>query len=373
MQQNSIPAIAHMVDTTHLGGAERMAVNIVNDLCEANEYVIHLIVSRNEGVGSALTKPAVHTTCLHKTSSWDIVAFRKFITYLKVQKISILHAHTNSVYWALAAKMFFIPDLSVIWHDHLGARAESSSKFNLMASRFSRMLDGYIGVSEKVMGWAKRYIKLKPNRIIFLPNYPALKEPSLSAVDFFMSKRGTPTFLCLGNYRVEKEQLLLVKAFEQVLEDLPQARLWLAGKDIQPGYKSEVMQLIATLKLQEHITDMGECTDVAAIIKATDIGVFASRFEGLPVSLLEFGLLGKPVVATEVGEMPKILGNGKWGALVAPHKIDDLAKAMVQVGKDQVLRKIWANEFQQYVKLHYSKSVVISQLSGYYSIILGSL
>ncbi|HSC52893.1 MAG TPA: glycosyltransferase family 4 protein [Phnomibacter sp.] len=362
-----------MVDTTHIGGAERMAINFVNDLSKLDGFKLSLIISRSEGTGSSFILPGVNVECLQKKRAIDLAAFRRFIAFLKSNKIQLIHAHTNSVYWALAAKTLFLPNLFVIWHDHYGLRADSGRKFNFRASIWSRMLDGYIGVSALVMDWAHQYIKLSHDKMTFLPNYPELQQPSQNAIDRYKSKSGSPTFLCLGNYRVEKEQLLLVEAFKRVLQQLPDAKLWLAGKDIQPEYKASVLHMINMLQLQNHIVDWGECTDVASLMEAADIGVFASRFEGLPVSLLEFGLMGKPVVATEVGEIPKVLGFGKWGGLVPSLQMDALANAMVEIGKDKAQQIAWGKDFHHSVQVHYSKSAVIDQLATFYKIAFRSI
>ncbi|MCC6186540.1 MAG: glycosyltransferase [Chitinophagaceae bacterium] len=371
MQSEKRLSIAHMIDTTNLGGAERVAVNMINDLHQNTSFQVAMIISREEGYGSALLNSDIPKICLKKNGKFDIAAFVKFIIFLKKQKVDIIHAHTNSVYWSIIAKYFFLPNLHVIWHDHLGSRISSSEKFNKGVKMWGKWIDGYICVSETMLEWAKAHIILEKNKKIYLPNYPELKEPQFSELERFKALKGNVTFLSLANYRVEKEHFTLIKSFKEVLREIPDAKLWLAGKDIQPEYKKQVINLINELGLNDNVIDLGECKEVAALIQSADIGVVSSRFEGLPLSVLELGIYKKPIISTSVGEIPKILGDGKWGALVPPHDERTLAEEMVKLGKDVYLQIKWGRELSEFVNRNYSKNNVIRIVSTYYELFKG--
>jgi len=343
-----------------------MAINLINGLYEEGDFLPYLIVSRHKGTGSAFVRPEIEHFLLGKKRFSDWRAFNKLIKYLKDQNIKILHAHSTSYFWGILAKLF-VSDLKVVWHDHYGFRHLSSAKFNRMIKVLGKKLSGYIGVSNNLMDWAKANIRIADTRRILLANFPELSDPN-AKMDAVL--KGSPIFLLLGNYRAEKNHVWLVEVFREVLKQLPEATLLFVGKAIDADFKTKVLQRIDELGLQNKIFDLGESDNVATVIAHCDIGLFASKFEALPVSLLEFGLLGKPVISTNVGEIPNVLGNGIRGIVVPLDNIEIYVKEMVALGSDREKQNYLGRQLQQFVNANYSKASAIKKLNDFYTEIL---
>src|SRR5690606_41660781 len=73
---------------------------------------------------------------------------------------------------------------------------------------------------------------------------------------------------------------------------------------------------------------VGERDDVAALLPAFDVFVQPSRYEGLPLAVVEAMRCGVPVVATAVNAVPDVVVPGETGLLVAPQRPDQLAAAV---------------------------------------------
>ena len=67
----------------------------------------------------------------------------------------------------------------------------------------------------------------------------------------------------------------------------------------------------------------GSCSDTFNILKLSTIGVLASKSEGLPLALLEYGLANLPVVATNVGDCHRVISNINEGLLVESGKHEE--------------------------------------------------
>ena len=94
------------------------------------------------------------------------------------------------------------------------------------------------------------------------------------------------------------------------------------------------------------------CTDIKNILEQADIGVLSSESEGLPVSLLEYGLAKLPVVVTNVGDCAALVTNKQ---VVVPRKrSDQLADAIVSLIKDKELREKVAFDLHTEVLENYS-------------------
>lgn len=132
----------------------------------------------------------------------------------------------------------------------------------------------------------------------------------------------------VGRVTEDKGILTLLAAFQALrLQVAPRLRLMLVGPmqdrireaiDRQPGLGTDV-------------TAMGARPDPWRFLAAADLFVLPSRREGLPLSLLEAMASGLPVVATQVGDVPRVVRNQFTGLLVPSDDAAKLAEAIAWI------------------------------------------
>jgi glycosyltransferase involved in cell wall biosynthesis len=103
--------------------------------------------------------------------------------------------------------------------------------------------------------------------------------------------------------------------------------------------ETELRQTVATLGLEANVLFAGSRGDVPEILPAFDVFALSSRFEGLPIALLEAMATGLACVATGVGGIPEVITDGVDGVLVEPGNPAQLAGAMVDVLGDPARRR----------------------------------
>ena len=81
------------------------------------------------------------------------------------------------------------------------------------------------------------------------------------------------------------------------------------------------------MQLDHSICCLGVRSDVPQLLAASDIFVSSSHWEGLPVAILEAMMAGLPIVATAVGDIPKVV-TPEAGIIVPPQQPDCLAEAL---------------------------------------------
>ncbi len=112
----------------------------------------------------------------------------------------------------------------------------------------------------------------------------------------------------------------------------------------------------------DHKLDLlGTVPEAARYLKAFDIFVLPSRKEGLPYSILEAGLAGLPVVASDVGGIPEIIEDEKTGLLVPAGDIPRLKLAIEKLVANPNLRQKIGSALKQKIERGFSFSQMLEK------------
>ena len=99
------------------------------------------------------------------------------------------------------------------------------------------------------------------------------------------------------------------------------------------------MQVARAKGLADRFALTGWLHEVGPFLRALDVFVLPSRFEGLSLALLEAMAIGTPVVATNVGGAGEAVVSGETGLLVPPDSPAAMAEAIGRVLDDRNLRQ----------------------------------
>jgi glycosyltransferase involved in cell wall biosynthesis len=139
-----------------------------------------------------------------------------------------------------------------------------------------------------------------------------------------------PLAVCVGRVTRQKGQDLLLTAWDAVRESCPPARLAIVGSG----------DLLTTLRpnAPPGVSFVGPVDDAYCWYVAADVVVLPSRWEGLPLTMLEALAVGRSVVASDIPGIAEALPE-KAGALVHLGDVAALADAIGQRLRDRVLAR----------------------------------
>jgi glycosyltransferase involved in cell wall biosynthesis len=130
----------------------------------------------------------------------------------------------------------------------------------------------------------------------------------------------------------QKDYETLAKAAARVVTATPNIRFLIVGgysiEKMQVRHFEEVKRWLAANRVSEYFIFTDFRTDVPRLLRAMDIVVLSTHYEGLPLVLLESMASGKPVVATAVDGVPEIVTDEQTG-LLFPHQDDAMLAAHV--------------------------------------------
>jgi glycosyltransferase involved in cell wall biosynthesis len=353
------PGVLHLVDTLDPGGAERVAVNLVNHLSR-DHFRPFLGTTRREGPLASEVRADVGRLALNRTRTLDPGALRRLLDFVRENEIAILHAHASALFFAQLAAMMS-PHLKVVWHDHFGRYLHEQRPVWLWGSP-ARRAAAVIAVNEDLERWSVERLGVDPGRAVYLPNFVP-ETPEAASVPDLPGEPGRRV-VCVANLRVQKDHPNLLRAFERVLRDEPGAQLLLAGAEVEADHAARVRGEAAPFG--SRVAFLGSRSDVPALLRGCDVGVLASASEGFPLSLLEYGRAGLPAIATRVGQCAEILDDGEAGVLVPPGDPDSLAWEILALLRDSARRAVLGQRLEWRVRERYSAAAVMERLEAVY-------
>ena len=352
--------IVQIIDSLEAGGAERMAVNYANAL-EKKIVFSGLIATRKEGSLKNKIDTNVSYLFLEKKKSIDFQAVFRLRKYIKKNQIDIVHAHSSSFFIAVLVKLT-LPRIKIIWHDHYGTREKETKKENRTLIYLSTFFSAIFVVNLQLQEWSKK--NMRCSRVVFIPNFTTSETETeqLTSLKGIDGKR----IVFLANLKNPKNHILILKAFSELKLNENGWSLHLIGRDYFDNYSDQLKKHIASYSLENAIHLYGAKSDVRYILSQASIGVLASRQEGFPVTLLEYGLGNLAVISTNVGYCSSIIQNEVNGLLFDPQSDLEVKTQLKKITDDDSLRKTLGNNFKQSVEENYSEEVVIKKLISAY-------
>lgn len=246
-------------------------------------------------------------------------AIRNLFALCRRERPDLVHSHGEKADFAarIVCRLLGIPHVVTIhtlrpwhWRRRLGMFLERRMAF---------LTRQYIAVSSAVAGMLSQEVGVPPDRIRVIANWAP--EPVAVSTLGAIPHRGQPTIIHVARLDVAKGQDILLRGFDAVRLRYPHAVLWIVGA----GPLDEDLRRSAG----PGVEFLGDRWDVARLLGMADLFVLPSRWEGMPLSILEAMREGVPVVASHVGGIPELVEHGVTGTLFPPGDSSACAAAML--------------------------------------------
>ncbi|MEN0068297.1 MAG: glycosyltransferase [Myxococcota bacterium] len=356
--RKSPPSVTYVLTHLAYGGAETQVVELCRHVKELGWRPSILSLMRPSGLLERLADigvPVVHLDI--RRGSWTpriVTGLRREVTRLAP---TVLHSHTLPANFAarVIRPMTQVPVLVTSAHNIWEGGA--------LRMLFYRLTDRLTDLTTNCSTAAvDRYVDIKAapaSRIRYMPNGIDIDRfaPDPERRQAARSQLGLGdafVYLAVGRMTEQKDWPNLLDAAARALG--PNDRLLVVGEG---ELRNEVARGIVERRLGDRVQMLGTRTDIDDLMRAADVYVMSSAWEGLPIVLLEASAAGLPIIATNVGGNDQIVQPGVTGWLVPAQSANALAQAMMQVRQTPAARRAaMGQQARHHVATTYSMAAI---------------
>ena len=302
----------------------------------------------------------------------NIQCYRQLKKVIDEGGYDLIHCHTpvGGVLGRLAARAARKNGTRVFYTAHgfhffRGASLKNWLLYYPVEKACARLADGILTINEEDCRLAQK--RLKTKQVFQLSGVGV-------DVERFTNAQGKRQKLCdeygigaddniilsVGELNENKNQKVVLKSLTYA--GMEQVHYLIAGEG---ALRQELETYATELQVQDRVHFLGFRNDVAELLKSSDIFVFPSRREGLPLSVMEAMAAGIPVVASRIRGNVDLIDEGTGGVLCDPEDADAFAEGIVRLINDpELVTQISEHNLSKIS--NYDKRVVTEQLRKVY-------
>lgn len=358
--------VLFVITKSNFGGAQKYVYDLATSLPQ-DRFEIKVILGGKGPLATILEGAGVHTISLLSLGRdvnilGDIKSFFELLRIVKHEKPDVLHLNSSKIgiMGGLVGRITKTP--RIVFTAHGWAFNENRSRisrFIIKVISWTTILLAHktIAVSQAICrdltwpGAQKRmcviYNGIRPVDTIPRPKARAQLE---TLGDFAFPKHGF-VFGTIAELHPNKGLSYAIQGFAEVAKKYPGTRYIIIGG----GQDHEKLQnLIQELGLGKQVILLGFITDAARFLEAFDCFILPSTTEALAYVLLEAGSVGLPVIASNVGGLPEIIGDQETGILIPSRNHQAITQAMELILTQESFRAQLANNLKNRVTQKFS-------------------
>jgi glycosyltransferase involved in cell wall biosynthesis len=344
--------VMHIIDSLHGGGAETSLVEMLPGLKSRGvRTTIVTLLSDDGALDNQLASLRVAPIRMrHRDPVGLTLELRNLIYSMRPDVIHTTLFRAN-VLGRIAARTVGTPVITTLANQDYGPEHRANSRFGSWSVRMIHSADlltvplttRFHAISGNVAEVMARRLRIPEERIRVVYRGRDPKRLGVYTLERRLRTRATfsidaqaSVVLSVGRLDRQKGVDITVDAFRQLLNEMPDAVLLIAGR---PGNASAIVR--AKAQGCPAIRFLGHRTDIPDLMCAADVLSFSSRWEGLGGTVIEAMALRLAIVGSDIPPVVETIGDVDW-PLVPPDNVQALAQALsnaLKAGPETEARK----------------------------------
>jgi len=355
-KENHKIRLLHLVHSLRIGGAEIALLHYIQALgSEGYEHYVYCF--NNDGpvreklgalgipVYMGKERASIRQPIGFAVSLLSLI--RDLQAFIRTKGIQLIQSHSGEAnqLGVFAGKLSGVPTFPTV-HSTMAfvdTRSNWDPRVHLVkgANAFIyRMAERVLAVSHEIKEIVRQSYHLPESRVMVLKNGIVIDNTPLGSADLekeFPGSRNKLKLIAVGRLVPLKCFDILVQAAAEVVnQGFDNLLVMIAGEGEE---LLRLENLIEDLKIENHVKLLGLRHDVMDLMKACDLFVLPSRYEGLSIAMIEAMACELPIIASDAPGLKDYVRNERNGLHfpVGNHKA--LAKRILQLARDKELRR----------------------------------
>ena len=291
-------------------GTERVAIELANKLSLMANYEVTLL--NRESIKSNTAYPVFDNVKVVAISGNFFEFYKKLKIHISLHSYDMVIVHNMGKLSLLCALLPKIKKLVTLEHVSFVSRPK---KVQILSKFFYKWVDQVVTLTQK----DKEQFDKFHSKVIVIPNFSPF---SIVPKSTFSSKQ----IVTIGRLTDQKNYLHLLKAWQKIYQMIPEWHLNIYGEG---EHKKMLEDYIEQNSLQQVILK-GSTSNVEDVYRNSDFFVMSSKYEGLPMVLVEAQSFGLPIISYNCPFGPaEIVQNDVNGFLVEDQNIQELSDAIL--------------------------------------------
>ncbi|MCB2015615.1 MAG: glycosyltransferase family 4 protein [Sphingobium sp.] len=321
------------------GGIQRHVIDLVHGLRGHGHYVA-MAGTRDSWVNEDVDPEFFHADIFKVSGDGGSVSARlwaalreglKLRSFVKDKKIDLIHAHESApalVAWVAAWGLN--KPIVVTFH---GAEPERIAEFGRIARMTSDLAvtpsHNSAGDLREKGGVPQHMLKVMGLGVQKKPRPPAEEAEALRRE--LLGVDGTKLVVTVARLAYQKAIDYLVQAAQKAVVRDPGLRFVVVGDGPQ---REDAERWIAEAGMQDHVRLIGHSDNAPLYMAAADLFFLSSRWEALPITIVEAFQQATPVLATDTAGVVELVDDSV-GAVVPVGDIDAMADKLIALTSDE--------------------------------------
>lgn len=320
--------IVLFIDNMGSGGAQRQVVNIAI-LLQKSGYCVRVLVYQHIPFYNSILDRYKIPIDLVKSSS-NISRIIKIRKYLKKCMPDVVIAFMETPCFIACLSKIGLVKWKLITTERSAKLATFTSRRNRFYNLFERLSDAKVGNSENAIKLWRKYYPQYSEKYLVIYNVISVPEEYINLKKKYLSS-GKLQILVAASYQELKNPIRVIEALKLIPKDIRKKIQidWYGRAEVTTGNTEiydKAFQLINRYNLSDCINLHGETDEIYRLMAESDvIGIF-STVEGLPNTICEAMVIGRPVIMSKVSDYNVLVSDN--GVLCDPINIESIKAAI---------------------------------------------